>query len=139
MTKTFPSPYLFGNDTRRSGPLPTASPVSGAARCPGYDNYKYGVTELNAYANRTGANDIRLHYPSRKVTYIIGEKVSNDDHFPERVARRRISGLMEQAAIHFGAARRLRSRQSFRLALRDECVVRQRRLRRPVTGARTLQ
>ena len=29
-----------------------------------------------------------------------------------------------------GAARRLRSRQSFRLALRDECVVRQRRLRR---------
>ena len=49
------------------------------------------------------------------------------------------SGLMEQAAIHFGAARRLRSRQSFRLALRDECVGRQRRLRRPVTGARTLQ
>jgi hypothetical protein len=86
MTKTFPSPYLFGNDTRRSGPLPTASPVSARRTppdAPGYDNYKYGVTELNAYANRTGANDIRLHYPSRKVTYIIGEKVPNDDHFPD--------------------------------------------------------
>ena len=54
-----------------------ASPASACRaprKCPTYDSYKYGLDDLNDYARRTGANEIRLRYVARHVTYLIGEQ-----------------------------------------------------------------
>jgi len=78
-----PATFLYFTASR---PLSNNKPgiaIPDASKCPTYDHYKYGLTELNAYASRAGSNAIRLRYPSRSVTYITGEKIQSDDHFPD--------------------------------------------------------
>jgi hypothetical protein len=72
-----PSSYLY-LDGRR----PRGTPMEGVARpsrhdrehCPGYDRYKYGLEDLNAYLrDRGGGAALRARYASRQVTYLLGQ------------------------------------------------------------------
>jgi hypothetical protein len=53
------------------------------AKCPDYDAYKYGLSNLNDYGRRTGTDAIRLRYVTRRVIYLAGEKVAGDERFPD--------------------------------------------------------
>jgi len=71
--------------------LTQVRPVSGkpgftmpdASKCAGYDSYPYGINNLNDYVKRVGGNAIRARFASRYVTYLVGEKIASDDHFPD--------------------------------------------------------
>lgn len=54
-----------------------------AAKCPTYDAYKYGLQNLNPYARRLGANEIRLRYAARRIVYLAGERAAGNDLFPD--------------------------------------------------------
>lgn len=78
-----PSSYLYMDDRR-----PHGSPMERVARpsrrdrkhCPGYDDYKYGLGNLNAYQrDRGGAEALRARYASRQVTYLLGQDDRDTD------------------------------------------------------------
>ena len=41
--------------------------------CAGYDVYRYGLTKLTGYIAATGVDAVRIQYPKRNVTYLLGE------------------------------------------------------------------
>ena len=78
-----PSSFLYFTPMR---PIPgkPGFALPDASHCAAYDAYPYGVDKLGDYAGRTGSNEIRLRYPSRRVTYLVGEKAGVDDRFPDQ-------------------------------------------------------
>lgn len=77
-----PSSYLYLDDTRRG-----FGPVAGygrpcrhtVLRCPGYDHYKYGLRQANAYVSGIGALEIRREYAAKEVVYLVGEHDNDPD------------------------------------------------------------
>lgn len=61
-----PGSYLYLSPNR-----PIAVPEN---TCTHYDNYKFGLKKLNAYASRAAVADLISHYLNRDVTYLIGDK-----------------------------------------------------------------
>lgn len=49
-------------------------------KCDGGNSYPYGLKMLAPYARRTGGEAIRLRYPVRHVTYIVGDKIKDDNY-----------------------------------------------------------
>jgi len=73
-----PSSYVYFSkerwDDKSDKPLfqfkvPDATALN---RCPTYDNYRYGLQDLNSYMNAVGAGKIRQQYHQRKVVYLLG-------------------------------------------------------------------
>jgi len=73
-----PSSYVYFNkerwDTTSDKPLfqfkvPDAAAINA---CPTYDDYRYGLEDLNSYMNATGAKKIPQQYRQRKVVYLLG-------------------------------------------------------------------
>ena len=65
-----PSSYLYMNDERRiEGTVDQFSVPSG---CSGYNDYKYGLDDLNNYMSTAGSDSIRIRYSRREVIYLIG-------------------------------------------------------------------
>jgi pimeloyl-ACP methyl ester carboxylesterase len=70
-----PSSYLYF-DSRR--PVPAGSgeleiPTEGArAACPRYNEYRYGLEDLNRYTRAVGADGLRAQYASRTVVFLLG-------------------------------------------------------------------
>ena len=65
-----PSSYLYMNDERRiEGTVDQFAVPSG---CSGYNDYKYGLDDLNNYMSTTGSDSIRIRYSRREVIYLIG-------------------------------------------------------------------
>ncbi len=65
-----PSSYLYVDDRRRADPDGTfATPRAG---CSGFDDYKYGLRELNTYMRRVGAAEIRRRMFTRSSWYLAG-------------------------------------------------------------------
>lgn len=62
-----PSSYLYLSPER---PVDEDLPDS----CPGYDEYKYGLQDLNDYLGAVTADRIREQYIGRRVTYLLGEE-----------------------------------------------------------------
>ena len=80
--------------------LTTLRPIAGKpgfalpdkSKCPAYDAYWYGLDNLNDYAQHTGASEIRLRYPERRVIYLAGEKVAENDPLPDVSCAARLQG-----------------------------------------------
>ena len=65
-----PSSYLYMNDERRiEGTVDQFAVASG---CSGYNDYKYGLDDLNNYMSTAGSDSIRIRYSRREVIYLIG-------------------------------------------------------------------
>jgi len=65
-----PSSYLYMNDERRiEGTVDQFAVPSG---CSGYNDYKYGLDDLNNYMSTAGSDSIRIRYSRREVIYLIG-------------------------------------------------------------------
>ena len=43
------------------------------AACPGWDDYKYGLEQLNSYMSSTGPSQLISNFQSREVRYLLGE------------------------------------------------------------------
>ncbi|MGE3622499.1 MAG: hypothetical protein AB7H77_01315 [Bdellovibrionales bacterium] len=70
-----PSSYLYFTAARPVAGKPNFAPPRAEA-CPGYNAWKYGISNLNAYARRRGGSAIRLDYPMRRVTYLAGKQAT---------------------------------------------------------------
>jgi pimeloyl-ACP methyl ester carboxylesterase len=65
-----PSSYAFLD---RKRPEPTDA-------CPDFDRWKYGLSDLPAYANGWSPNQLAARYAKRNVTYLLGEEDTNPAH-----------------------------------------------------------
>ena len=64
-----PSSFLYFDENRYEYPDSWTSPYG----CNNYDNYKYGLNELNDYMSIAGEDSIIARYQDRRVSYLIGE------------------------------------------------------------------
>jgi len=87
-----PSSYLYFTPMRPNAGHPGFA-LPDKNKCPGYDDYKYGLDKLNPYARRLGANAIRLSYASRHIFYLIGEKAGMEDYFPDSSCAASLQGV----------------------------------------------
>jgi len=75
-----PSSYLYF-DAKRAVPWTTdvfAVPSASVRQsCSGYDEYKFGLAQLNAYMARVSTSQLRSQYSSRRVTYLLGQLDAN--------------------------------------------------------------
>jgi len=74
-----PSTYLYLDNRRFTGGSGNLFSVPQSLDCPGYNDYKYGLDNLNNYLAETGAEAIHTAYPERHITYLLGE----EDNDPE--------------------------------------------------------
>ena len=65
-----PSSYLYMNNERRIDG--TVDQFAVPTDCGGYNNYKYGLDDLNNYMSVAGVDSIRVRYSRREVIYLIG-------------------------------------------------------------------
>ena len=65
-----PSSYLYMNDERRI--QNTVDQFAVPSGCNGYNDYKYGLDDLNNYMSNAGSDSIRIRYSRREVIYLIG-------------------------------------------------------------------
>lgn len=82
------------------------------ADCPGYDRYKYGLSDLHncGYIAQLGAARLRAQYPARHVHIIVGAQ-DNDPHAPgidNSNCRERLQGLtrLQRARNFFAHAKK---------------------------------
>lgn len=85
-----PSTFLYFTALRPAGKQGFAAPD--AAKCQGYNNYPFGLEQLNDYARRTGVDGIRLNYPSKHVAYLVGEKEAAEDRDPNTSCSAQLEG-----------------------------------------------
>ena len=64
-----PSSFLYFDENRYEYPDSWTPPYG----CNNYNNYKYGLDELNGYMSIAGEDSIISRYQERRVTYLIGE------------------------------------------------------------------
>ncbi|MDZ4801904.1 MAG: hypothetical protein SGI92_27430 [Bryobacteraceae bacterium] len=67
-----PSTYMYLDAWR---PNPAA-----VKACPGYNQYKFGLIDIQGYASETGPDVIRGNYAARNVTYLLGQEDNVDAH-----------------------------------------------------------
>lgn len=66
-----PSSYLYVDGRRRSGPTGDFGPVTNG--CLTYDDYKYGLRNLNSYMRQVGAKRLRNQLFKRRTYYLAGQ------------------------------------------------------------------
>jgi len=79
-----PSSYLYFNEERRvEGTLDKFAVPSPAVRasCPKWNDYGYGLRDLNSYMQAVGIARIREQYRQREVIYLLGSE-DNDPNAP---------------------------------------------------------
>lgn len=67
-----PSSYLYLDGRRKKGKGFAIPTEAQRAACPGYDTYKYGLTDLNTYMALSSPDLIRSRYRERSVTVLLG-------------------------------------------------------------------
>lgn len=67
-----PSSYAYLDDRRSVGGS-TSSFAVPTTTCSSYDEWRYGLTDLNAYMSAIGADTARARYRMRDVVYMLGE------------------------------------------------------------------
>jgi pimeloyl-ACP methyl ester carboxylesterase len=77
-----PSSYVYldakrpptgANCTAEGSCTGTFGAYSDRSNCTTYNNYRYGLEGLSGYAEEVGADKIRVQFPGRNVTYLIGD------------------------------------------------------------------
>jgi pimeloyl-ACP methyl ester carboxylesterase len=64
-----PNSYMYLNPWRRSATGSFVIPTT----CPGYNDYKFGLENRNAYASQVTDSEILAQYPGREVIYLLGD------------------------------------------------------------------
>jgi pimeloyl-ACP methyl ester carboxylesterase len=78
-----PSSYVYFTPERKVGNSQDTFAVPAAdivASCPTYNQYGYGLEQLNNYMARTGATAIPSQYASAEVIYLLGERDTDPNH-----------------------------------------------------------
>ncbi len=77
-----PSTYLYFDGQRRVGDATSefALPENAGAD---YDDYKYGLKNLNPYMAASGADQIRARYPHKDVVYLLGGEDTRQAHLEQ--------------------------------------------------------
>ncbi|MFQ5825014.1 MAG: FlgD immunoglobulin-like domain containing protein [bacterium] len=76
-----PSSYLYFNEERRVEGTVDQFAVPTATGCQWtYDEYKYGLDNLNSYMSNVGVTQIRTQYQQREIVYLLGEDDNNPNH-----------------------------------------------------------
>ena len=66
-----PSSFVYLDENRYGSPFPFSWNVP--STCQSYNDYKYGLNDLNDYMESKGVDSIRLNYFAKKVSYLVGE------------------------------------------------------------------
>lgn len=74
-----PSSYAYFNADRPDGEGGFA-PFAGAAACPKFDHWKYGMADLPAYAGAATPAALEQAYLGRDVTYLLGTADTDPNH-----------------------------------------------------------
>lgn len=72
-----PSSWLYFSPERVEAGSVDVFSVPDSASCPDYDDYKYGLLDMNNYMNGVGVNALRQNYQQRNVIYLLGELDDN--------------------------------------------------------------
>jgi pimeloyl-ACP methyl ester carboxylesterase len=83
-----PSSYMYLNDRRPSATGTFIVPTG----CSGYNDYKYGLEDRNAYAAQVSDAEILGQYPAREVTYLLGGSDNFDDGTMETNCQANLQG-----------------------------------------------
>ena len=67
-----PSHYLYFDDQRSINNFQTPIVWSSQINCNGYNNYRYGLDNLNLYMNQSTEDTIKVRYSRKKVIYLVG-------------------------------------------------------------------
>ena len=89
-----PSSYLYfdGRRVREDGSVDIPSKAD-RADCPGYDRYKYGLDDRNAYLSTSSRHELRDRYGSRSIAYVAGAlDVDPEDASLDRSCAARLQG-----------------------------------------------
>ena len=68
-----PSHYLYFNDKRSLNNFETPIFWGEPENCNGYNNYRYGLDNLNDYMSSSSIDSIRSRYYRKKVHYLVGD------------------------------------------------------------------
>lgn len=93
-----PSSYVYFDEYRYSEyqfPLEWTIPED----CGGYNDYKYGLNDLNEYMGLVGVDSIRLRYSRRDIQYLIGTSDTGGTQDCESMAQG--SNRFERSIIYF--------------------------------------
>lgn len=74
-----PSTYAYFSADRPDG-QGGFGPFAGAAACPKFDRWKYGMADLPAYAGAAGPAALEQAYLGRDVTYLLGTADTDPNH-----------------------------------------------------------
>jgi hypothetical protein len=74
-----PSSYLYFS-ADRPRPAGGFAPFDGAADCPGFDRWKYGLAQAPAYVASQDPAAIERRYAEREVVYLLGTADNNPNH-----------------------------------------------------------
>ncbi|MEH3023009.1 MAG: alpha/beta hydrolase [Pseudomonas oryzihabitans] len=74
-----PSSYAYF-DANRPDDQGRPAPFTGAARCPDFDTWKYGMQGLPAYAGGRPAATLEQRYAGLNITYLLGAKDTDPAH-----------------------------------------------------------
>lgn len=74
-----PSSYAYF-DAERPDTQGRPAPFAGAATCPDFDTWKYGMQGLPAYAEGRSAATLEQHYAALDLTYLLGAKDMDPNH-----------------------------------------------------------
>ena len=66
-----PSSFVYLDENRYDSPFPFS--WNEPSTCQSYNDYKYGLNDLNDYMESRGVDSIRLNYFAKKVSYLVGE------------------------------------------------------------------
>jgi hypothetical protein len=77
-----PSTYVYFNGERRVGDATNEFAVPEGAN-PDFEDYKYGMGNLNPYMSATGVKAIRDRYPHKDVVYLLGGEDTREAHLEQ--------------------------------------------------------
>lgn len=80
-----PSSYMYLDKTRLNfSSLNTSNPefnIPETSSCKNYNDYKYGMNNLNRYLKQKSVEQIKIDYLKRDVIYLIGELDNAEEHY----------------------------------------------------------
>jgi hypothetical protein len=86
-----PSSFLYITASRPRDHLKGFVSVD-PAQCPAYNNYKYGLDNLNPYGRRIGVAAIKQSFVTRHITYLLGETAAANDPMPDTSCAGQLEG-----------------------------------------------
>lgn len=93
---TNPSSYLYFTPER------PGTPPEVLQACPTYDNYRYGVNNLNDYMAQAGTLNLARRFSERRVVFLLGDA----DNDPRSSSMDRTCGALAQGANRFERGQR---------------------------------